>query len=345
MDKPQINPSIEGINEPNVVAWLESHVQGFVAPASFSQISGGLSNLTYRITDAAGTVYVLRRPPLGHLLATAHDVEREYRVIAALQRSGVPVPPVLGCCGDPTVNGAPFFIMAFVDGIIFPQSLDSTATLPPSISQAIEGSMVDVLAALHALDPDAIGLGDLGRRDGFVNRQLRRWYRQFNDSKTRDIPVIDEVHDRLTKLLPTQIGSTIVHGDYRLGNVIVSTAGAVNAVLDWELCALGDPLVDLGWFIASRNLHATGLLPIGQSQKGLLSVSEIIERYRGASGREVLDIDFYVAFSYWRYACILEGVYERYRRGAIGDVDDAMSTNYMKLVDACADAALEVLAQ
>ena len=213
---------LPGIDEERVGAWLAEHVAGSAPPFAFELIAGGHSNLTFKATDANGWRLVVRRPPLGHVLATAHDMGREHRVIAALGPTPVPVAPTFGLCEDEAVNGAPFYVMEFVDGIV----LDSPGQVGrPQPRRAPGGSpgddLIDILAALHAVDVDAVGLGDLARRDGYIERQLKRWTKQWEASKTRDLPAIEEVQRRLVARVPEQHGTAIVHGDYRLGNCLV----------------------------------------------------------------------------------------------------------------------------
>ena len=237
---------VAGIHLPAVSAWLVEHVRGAVAPFRFDVIAGGHSNLTYRVTGADGTRFVLRRPPLGHVLASAHDMGREHRIISGLQQSAVPVAPALGFCDDPAVNDAPFYVMGFVDGHVVRDRLVAEAVLTPDARRTASESIVDTMAAIHAVDLDATGLTTLGKHEGYIARQLKRWYGQWNQQKTRELPAVDRVHDELLRRIPEQGAATIVHGDYRLDNCMIGSDGRVMAVLDWEICTLGDPLADLG---------------------------------------------------------------------------------------------------
>ena len=238
---------IRGIDEAPVSAWLAAHVPGAVPPFSFALIAGGRSNLTYAVTDAAGRRVVLRRPPLGHVLATAHDMAREHRIISALVGTAVPVPTTFALCTDTDVNGAPFYVMSYVDGVVL-DSPEKGAALPAAVRRDVAFDLVDVLAELHLVDVDAVGLGDLAKRTGYVERQLKRWSAQWRDSKTRELPAIEEVEAGLRARIPVQQAVTIAHGDYRFGNCLVDpAAGRLAGVLDWELCTLGDPLADVGY--------------------------------------------------------------------------------------------------
>ena len=248
----------EGINRPAVSGWLAANVEGLRSPFEFALIAGGRSNLTYAVTDAAGRRIVLRRPPVSHVLPTAHDMGREHRIICALRDTPVPVPAALGYCADEAVNGRPFYVMDFVDGYVLRGPAEAAAALDEPTRTAAGHDLVDTLVAIHQLDVDAIGLGDLARRDGYIQRQLRRWHRQFGQSQQqareagvyRPVPLVDEVHDLLASRVPVQQGTALVHGDYRLDNTIVSAEGQVRAVLDWELCTLGDALADVGTLMA-----------------------------------------------------------------------------------------------
>jgi aminoglycoside phosphotransferase (APT) family kinase protein len=313
---------VEGIDHDRVGTWLTANVEGAVAPFTYERTGGGRSNMTYAVSGADGSRYVLRRPPLGHVLATAHDMAREYRVISALGPTAVPVPRALGLCADVDVNGAPFYVMEFVDGVVY-DSPASAESIPMPVRTHMTESLVDVLVALHAIDVDEVGLGDFGRRDGYVERQLRRWSRQWQDSKTRDLPAVDEIAERLSTRIPDQQGVAITHGDYRFGNTITDPAtGELLAVLDWELCTLGDPLADLG-YLGVQWSDEDGASGGGRHNDptgagGFGSFESLLERYAAQSSRDLAAIDFYVAFQHWRLAIILEGVYARYVHGAMG---------------------------
>lgn len=334
---------MRGIEIDNVTAWLDANIDGCAGPYEFELIAGGRSNLTYRITDAEGGRLVLRRPPLGHVLATAHDMAREHRIISAVGATGVPVPRTLGLCTDVDVNGAPFYVMSFVDGVVLDSAVRAEQ-LAPDLRVPASEHLVDVLADLHAVDVDAVGLGDLARRDGYIERQLKRWRTQWEGSKTHEIPAIDEVGVLLADRVPDQQGVVIAHGDYRFGNVLTDVSvGRVAAVLDWELCTLGDPLADLGylgvyWSDGHSMLRDNDPTPAG----GFLSYGEVVERYARRTGRDVSGVDYYVAFSCWRLAVISQGVYARYLHGAMGDqqIDLApMKTNVEALAQRALDAA------
>ncbi len=336
---------MRGIDEERVSQWLAANVEGSQPPFDFQLIAGGRSNLTYAVTDATGHRYVVRRPPLGHVLATAHDVAREYRIIAALGPTPVPVAPALAVCTDESVNGAPFYVMEFVDGEVL-DSTERAALLPFEVRPAASRSLIDTLAALHAVDVDAVGLGDLARRDGYVERQLKRWSAQWAGSKTRELPAIDEVERELWARIPPQQGVVIAHGDYRFGNCLLDTAtGAINAVLDWELCTLGDPLADLAYLAIywtdPGEPPTRGNDPTAAGGFGPLA--DLYERYAATTGRDLTGIDYYVAFGSWRLAVISEGVYARYLHGAMGD-SEAIDLDAMKAgTDALAAKALDAV--
>ena len=316
-------PDIEGIAAGPVTAWFEANIEGAEPPLDFELIAGGRSNLTFRVSDAAGHRYVLRRPPTSHVLPTAHDMGREHRIIKALGPTPVPVAPALGFCDDPTINGQPFYVMGFVDGVVLRDASVVEKVLTPEQRYAAGQNLIDVLAQLHEVDVDAVGLGDLARRDSYIERQLKRWYSQFTQSaaiQSRTVPIVDEMHDFLAARIPTQGPAAIVHGDYRLDNTMFDEDANVLAVLDWEICTLGDPLADLGllmvYWIDPGEQTVLGVSPT--TAPGFPSKAELIKRYAERSGRDVSSLDFYVAFGYWKLACILEGVFARYAGGAMG---------------------------
>lgn len=313
----------EGIAVAAVTEWLGEHV-GLAPPLRFDLIAGGRSNLTFRVTGAGGDRVVLRRPPVSHVLPTAHDMTREHRVVSALQATPVPVARTLGLCLDPAVNGAPFYVMEFVDGHVLRDAAAAEAALDGTGRRRASESLVEVLADLHAVDVDAVGLGDLGRREGYLSRQLNRWHTQFESSQfpgTERLGAIDRVYERLSEAVPEQAGAGIVHGDYRLDNTMLSGDGKVAAVLDWEICTLGDPLADLGILMAywSDEGEADGVLgPAPTTVPGFASRAEVRALYAARTGRSVDNLDYYVAFAYWKIACILQGVASRYLGGAGG---------------------------
>jgi aminoglycoside phosphotransferase (APT) family kinase protein len=337
----------DGIDEPRVTPWLEEHVEGLRPPLTFTLIAGGHSNLTYRLDDADGHAFVLRRPPLHHVLATAHDMGREHRIISALGPTPVPVPPALAYCDDPEVNGAPFYVMGYVEGHVL---RDTAAAEPLTEEQRRTAgeSLVDVMAEIHAVDVDAVGLGELGRKEGYIDRQLRRWYKQFLDSKTREVPALEKVYERLRAEIPEQGPATIVHGDYRLDNCLVGDDGRIAAVLDWEICTLGDPLADVGLLMVywtDPDDESAALLTAPTQLPGFQRRADLLQRYAERSGRDVSAIDYYTAFGYWKLACIVEGVYARYRGGAMGSEAsgfEAFATQVERLAAAAEEAVTRV---
>ena len=326
----------KGINPEPVTAWLGAQV-GTVAPLDFEPIARGASNLTFVVTDGAGRRVVLRRPPTGHVLASAHDMTREHRVISALAPTSVPVPPALGLCTDPDVNGADFYVMDYVEGSVVFDRADAMA-VDGAARPAMARSIVDTLADLHSLDPEDVGLGDLGRREGYCARQLRRWQRQVDEGSDRDLPLLRELHDHLEASIPDQQGTGIVHGDYRLDNCIMAADGSVAAVLDWELCTLGDVLVDVaGLALWWGDLQAGEgrLNDMPTTVEGFGTASDVLARYGRRSHRDLSSLEWYVALQFWRVACIIEGVRVRHTAGAMGDnkhYDDAGARKFIDYV-------------
>jgi aminoglycoside phosphotransferase (APT) family kinase protein len=286
---------------------------------------------------------VVRRPPLGHVLPSAHDMGREHRIIAALGPTPVPVPEAIAYCDDAEVIGAPFYVMSYVEGIVLHDDTTAVAELDLAARAHSGESLVDALVALHAVDVDDIGLGDLARRDELVARQLKRWHAQFEASKTREVPAVDRVHELLAARIPPQTESTVVHGDFRLGNCIVDAHGEIRAILDWEICTLGDPRADVGYVLATwaepgdplrADDHNPTLAP------GFTTRDALLARYAERSGRDVSAIPYFVAFSFWRLACILEGVLARHLSGARGE--GGVDLDYFRRrVESCAQLAEE----
>ncbi|MGB8858148.1 MAG: phosphotransferase family protein [Ilumatobacteraceae bacterium] len=340
--------SVHGLDVPAVSNWLQANVVGAFAPFTFDVIAGGHSNLTFKVTGSDGARFVLRRPPLGHVLASAHDMGREHRIISGLQRSAVPVAPALGFCDDPAVNDSPFYVMGFVDGHVLRDRAATEAVLTPAARRTASESLVDTMVAIHSVDLTAAGLHELGRHEGYIARQLKRWYGQWNQQKTRELPAVDRVHDELSRRIPEQGSATIVHGDYRLDNCMVGSDGHVMAVLDWEICTLGDPLADLGLlqvYWTGPDDAASAWTGSATSAEGFYNRAQLAERYAQVSGRDLTQLPFYVSFAYWKLACILEGVYARYAGGALGARDAAELEPFKLQVDGAAASAEQMLEQ
>lgn len=334
-----------GISE-NVESWLVANIAGAVAPFSYVQIAGGHSNLTFAVTDAAGNRYVLRRPPLGHRLASAHDMGREHRIIAALAASDVPVAPALGFCDDPAVNDLPFYVMRFVDGLVVRDKEFAEASLTPAARRRASESLVDTMARIHAVDINRVGLADLGKHEGYIARQLKRWHQNIVDQRTRDLPLVESVYEELMRRIPEQKGVSIVHGDYRLDNCMVNADGDVIAVLDWEICTLGDPMADVGLLMVYWNGphdEASAWSNTVCTADGFLDRADLAARYAEKSGRDISQLDFYTAFAFWKLACIIEGVYARYLGGALGEKDPAELEPFRLQVDGAAQKAAAYL--
>jgi aminoglycoside phosphotransferase (APT) family kinase protein len=319
---PAAQGEVEGIDQTRVTEWMASAVGQAKPPFTFELIAGGRSNLTYRVTDHAGQSFALRRPPVSHVLPTAHDMKREYTVISALGETDVPVPTALGLCTDDSVNGAPFYVMSFIEGHIV-RDEEGAAELSRAARSHAGISLIDTLVKLHAVDVDAIGLGDFARREDYIPRQLKRWHSQFTQSTVNGEPgpaVVDRVHELLAARVPEQLGVAIVHGDYRLDNTVLDDEGSVRAILDWEICTLGDPLADLGLLLvywAEPDDGDPALVGVAPTAfPGFAPRSELLARYAAGTGRDVSAIAYYRAFGFWKLACILQGVYVRYAGGA-----------------------------
>ncbi len=334
-----------GIDAEPVSAWILDRRPDLTPPLEFELITGGASNLTYRITDRAGTLLVLRRPPTGHVLASAHDMAREHRIMSALRDTPVPVPPMIGLCQDEAVNGADFYVMGFVAGKIIFDLADGEA-VDPSLRPVMTESLTDTLAALHALDPATVGLGDLGRTEDYCARQLRRWKRQIDEGSDRDMPLFHDLHRRFVDSIPPQQGAGIVHGDYRMDNCMMGDDGSVAAVLDWELCTLGDVLADVAgmamWW--GDDPRAQGrLADVPTKAAGFGSRVDMLERYGRRTDRDISELPWYVAFQHWRLAAISEGVRVRFAAGAMGDQEGTADTDARAAVDNLVAMADEIL--
>lgn len=306
------------------------------------QVSGGSSNLTFRVRSGDDD-WILRRPPMSHVLATANDMKREWTVQSALRDSDVPVPRIVRTCEDEAVLGAPFYLMERLDGIVFNDASD-VAHLSAAESLACSHELVDVLARLHAVDPGAVGLAEFGRPAGFVERQVRRWTTQWEKAKQRELPEVDEVARLLAAHLPPEGTASIVHGDYSFNNTMFSRTEPtrMQAVLDWEMSTLGDPLTDVGmvavyWGEVGEMMWATREHPQPhRANPGFPSVDALLERYAATSGRDLGHIDFYRALATFKLTCITEGAHAR-----IAAIDPERAATVDRSVRALASRAFD----
>lgn len=337
----------QGLDTIAVADWLRSVAPDAVAgPLAATLITGGKSNLTYLVTDGTHE-YVVRRPPLGHVLATAHDMGREYRVMAALAPTAVPVPRMVALCEDVDVIGAPFYVMDRVAGTPYSRA-SQLEVLGEQRTRAITERMVDTLVALHAVDYAEVGLGEFGRPDGYIGRQVARWKKQLAASTSRELPGMDQLVAYLDANIPSSGGATIVHGDFRLDNLLVDTDPAsgqdtVTAVLDWEMSTLGDPLADVALMLAYQQLGETAppsssngaVVTDAPLAPGYLDREKVIARYAAGSGRDVSDIGYHLSLAFFKLAVILEGIHFRHSHGqTVGTGFDGIGDMIVPLIDA-----------
>ena len=296
---------------PSLARWIRDAGEPVTGSLRGTRVGQGQSNLTYRIDDEAGRTWIARRPPLGHLLASAHDVAREHRIIAALQSTGVPVPATIGVCEDPAVADVPVVIMEHVEGTVIDDE-EAARKLGPEARRRLGLELARTLAKIHAVDIDAVGLGDLASRKPYAPRQLKRWSRQLEESRSQDRPDLDALTSVLTEHLPEPDEITLVHGDFHIRNVIIDSAtGDIRAVLDWELATLGDPLADVGSSLAYWT--QAGEVPVGAptAVDGYPTRAEIAAEYLAVSGRSRRTLGFWHTLGLWKIAIIAEGVRRR----------------------------------
>jgi len=312
-----------GIDAAAVAKFFAEHVAGGDVPLGFSFLSGGRSNLTYRV-EGEGHSWVLRRPPLGHVLPTAHDMAREHRVLTALRDTGIPVPRTRALCTDESVTGAPFYVMDFAQGVVIEEELPAGYASTPAERRRIGTALMQTLAALHAVDWRAVGLEGFGRPEGYLARQVRRWSEQWERSKASDVSLISELIRRLNAALPSSPAATLVHGDYRLGNLALDPAdpGRVVAIFDWEMATLGDPLADVGYTLVywgepedAPGSRGPGRYASVTAAPGFQRRAELVAEYSRASGRDVTSVEFYEVLALYKLAVISEGAYARWRAG------------------------------
>ncbi|MEW2353075.1 phosphotransferase family protein [Spirillospora sp. NPDC029432] len=330
----ELPAGVPGIDVPRLADWLARALPGSGRITAIDVISGGRSNLTYGITLDGGRRVVLRRPPLGHVLPTAHDMGREYRVLSALGKGGdVPVPTTLAFCDDEEVIGARFYLMDFVEGRVL-RTTEDAAGLTAEQARGLSEALARALAAIHLTDVEAAGLGDFGRPAGYMARQLKRWGKQWDSSREailatgaeRDLPEYDRLAARLGERLPADGPARLVHGDFRLDNALarIEPEPEIAAVVDWEMSTLGDPLSDLGLTLVYWAEATDGdKLPVGATitaAPGFHSRREFAERYAELTGFDLADLDFYVAFACFKLAVILEGIHARFlQKATVGE--------------------------
>ena len=305
-----------------VTTWVATNVAAAVPPFEFDLVAAGGSNLTFCVTDADGSLFALRRPPVGSNLPTAHDMAREYRIMAALgTNSAVPVPTCHAFCDDHDVTGADFYVMEFTSGLIL-RDAASAADMTVEEAEAATDSLIDTQLAFHTVDLEAVGLADLGRHDDYVGRQLKRWRGQVERVDLRDLPLMRELHERLLAAKPPErLPVGLAHGDYRFDNTVLGADHRIIAVLDWELCTTGDPLADFAWSLqywADPGDTITFLPSSPTLAPAFARRAEVAQRYSDAMGVGLDDLDYYAVFSWWKQACIVEGAYARRLRGASG---------------------------
>jgi aminoglycoside phosphotransferase (APT) family kinase protein len=338
---------VPGLHAGTVTDWIAGLGIGAQPPLSFSRIGAGRSNLTFDVRDAAGAHWILRRPPLGHRLASAHDVGREHHVLSRLAGTGVPAPAAIALCTDPDVADAPLLLMEHSNGVVIDEK--AARALTPATRHAIGMTLPDALARVHEVDIDAAGLSDFASHAPYAERQLKRWRRQWEEARTRDLPQVDDIASRLERAVPEQSEVVLVHGDFHMENLLFDTGTPkVEAILDWELCTLGDPLADLGGLFAywpqPGETLASGPFAVS-ALPGFPTRAEIARAYRERSGRDLGALAFWEALACWKIAVIVEGVLRRRRdepSNAAGDdqpLDEAVVDQLLERATAVADNA------
>jgi aminoglycoside phosphotransferase (APT) family kinase protein len=330
-----------GLDLEALAAYLGPRVGGLAGSLRGEVIPGGRSNLTYIVDDGARR-FVVRRPPLAHVLPTAHDMAREYRVLAALQGTGIPVPQVIALCEDDSVIGARFYVMEWIDGHVVRDTLPVEFPNTPETRRAMSSALIDTLLQLHAIEPEEVGLADFGHPDGFLARQVRRWWQQWEASKTRELPSIETLRRRLDETVPTPSAPGIVHGDYRLDNVMYAPAdpSRIVAVIDWEMCTIGDPLCDVGLLCvywaddeseaAARTLYGRVITV----EDGFAKRADLLRDYAAGTQRDLTSLDWYIALGAYKLAIIAEGINARFQMGmTVGEGFETMGEMVPAIVE------------
>ena len=338
----------ERFDETKLAAYLHGKLPGSTPPLTVRQFGGGAANLTYLLDYGSvnAAQYVLRRPPLGPVAKSAHDMSREYKVLSVLHQAFPQAPQAFLYCDDPDIIGTNFFVMARQQGIVVRRSIPDVyagfANAPRRMSEAL----VDTLAQFHAVDYEAIGLGDLGEPSGFITRQIEGWYKRWGNAQTHDLPEMDTVYQWLKENQPINTQFSLVHNDYKLDNVMFDPTdpGKLTAVFDWDMCTLGDPLNDLGAMLTYWTeptdppyMQAAAMMPVGNL--GFMTRQELVDRYAEKSGRDVHNINFYHALGLFRLTVIIAQIYIRYQRG---QTQDARFAAMEFMIPLLAKAALEI---
>ena len=340
----------EGYDIPAVEAWVSANVSGLTPPFQWTRLEGGHSNLTYQLKDTAGRLAVVRRPPQGELLPKAHDMSREWALISALGPTAVPVPQALGFCADTEVTGAWFYLMGLIDGRPLYNSRQTAEWVPPERREILAFSFIDTLAELHALDPDEIGLGELGKKENYVGRQLKTWYRSWNssiDAAQHDDQRAHSLQTFFLENMPEQGPARVVHGDYGFHNVLIGADSTIAAVVDWEISTLGDPLADLAYALNPWPENAADIAASPDTAScvaGFPAKSALAKRYAARTGRDLGMLDFYIGFNCWKTAAIIHGVYARYMAGN-KSTDGVDLVSLRERIDASLSAAEEAISR
>lgn len=327
---------LKGLDLGALAAWFPGAGIAPQGELTGTLIAGGKSNLTYAVTDGASE-WIVRRPPLGHVLATAHDMGREYRVMTALQGTDVPVPVTYAMCTDHDVIGSDFYVMERCLGTPYRRKEELIA-LGEERTRMISERLIDTMVALHLVDPAAVGLSDFGKAEGFLARQVERWNKQLKASYNRDLPLADALYEQLHATVPAESTTGIVHGDFRLDNLLVDENDQPTAVLDWEMATLGDPLTDLALMLVynrlGEELGGDAVTDVSLAP-GFLTETDIVLRYATASGRDLSNFGFYIGLAVYKLAAILEGIHFRYLQGqTVGPGFDRIGEGIVPLLDA-----------
>lgn len=336
----------ERLDEERLAGYLHGKLPGTAHVPLVRQFGGGAANLTY-LLDYGTYEYVLRRPPLGPLAQSAHDMAREFSVLSVLHRAFPYAPRAFLYCDNREVIGAEFFVMERCRGIVVRQSMPEAFATIPDAARRMSIALVDILAKFHAVDYEALGLGDLGKPQGFITRQVEGWYRRWQAAKREDLADMDTLYEWLKANQPQSQAHSLVHNDYKLDNVMFDPAdpGRVQAVFDWDMCTLGDPLNDLGallcyWTEATDPpyLRSMAMMPTGK--QGFMTRRELVQRYAEASGRSVHHVSFYHALGLFRLTVIIAQIYIRYERG---QTQDKRFTSFGEMIPRMARAGLDVI--